>query len=59
MDRRSYYDIAKADLKFLEFYYKRLDEAPNYNQIVVQEQQITEKLLKHILIAGFETEAHS
>lgn len=49
MDRCSYYDVAGEDLKFLEFYYSRIDEAPNYNPVVVQEQQIVEKLLKHLI----------
>ena len=49
VDKKSYYDIAMEDYKFLLFYYQHLDEAPNYNAIVVQEQQIVEKLLKYIL----------
>lgn len=49
MDGKSYYDVALNDLRFLEFCYENLDEAPNYNNILVQEQQVAEKLLKHLL----------
>lgn len=49
LDGKSYYDVALADFKFLEFYYSHIDEAPSYNAILVQEQQVAEKLLKFIL----------
>lgn len=49
MNPTSYYDVARADLDYLNFNYGHLDELPNFNSIVVQEQQVVEKLLKHIL----------
>lgn len=55
MNRTSYYDIALADYAFLKFYYDHLDEAPGYNAILVQEQQVTEKLLKFILDTYIDT----
>lgn len=49
MDVRSYYDIAKSDFEFLKFYYSHIDGSPSYNPLCVQEQQIVEKLLKHVI----------
>lgn len=49
MNTKSYYDVAMEDYKFLVFSYEHLDEVPGYNAIVVQEQQVVEKLLKHVL----------
>lgn len=45
----SYYDVAKDDLLYLEYSMKMIDGAPVFNNILVQEQQVCEKMLKELV----------
>lgn len=49
MDYSSYYVVAKNDLDYLEFSIALVDKAPNFNNMIIQEQQVCEKMLKHLV----------
>ena len=49
MDYSSYYDVALNDLKYLNYCIDGIDHMPEYNNVMIQEQQVCEKLLKHLV----------
>lgn len=49
MAHTSYYDVAKEDLLYLEYSIKVIDGAPVFNNLLIQEQQICEKMLKELV----------
>lgn len=49
MGYESYYDVAKNDLAFLDYSMQAVDGAPAFNNFLVQEQQICEKMLKELV----------
>lgn len=49
MDTRSYYDIAKSDKQYLDALIAVIDKLPGYNPVVVQEEQVVEKMFKHLI----------
>lgn len=49
MDPSSYYDVALNDLEYLKFTISNIDKAPNFNMFLIQEEQICEKFLKHLV----------
>ena len=49
MGYESYYEVAKNDLKYLDYSMLAVDGAPAFNNFLVQEQQICEKMLKELV----------
>lgn len=49
MDYSSYYDVALNDLSYLEFNMQEIEHMPEFNNIVMHEQQVCEKFLKHLV----------
>lgn len=49
MNYNSYYDVGINELAFLEACMQVIDKTPTFNGFVVQEQQVCEKLLKHLV----------
>ena len=45
----SYYDVAEDDLLYLEYSIGTIDGAPVFNNFLIQEQQICEKMLKELV----------
>lgn len=45
----SYYTVANDDLKYLEYSISVIDGAPVFNNLLVQEQQVCEKMLKELV----------
>lgn len=49
MGYESYYEVAKNDLKYLDYSMQAVDGAPAFNNFLLQEQQICEKMLKELV----------
>ncbi len=49
MNYSSYYDVASNELQYLRFVMGQVEQAPSFNILVVQAQQIVEKYLKHLV----------
>ena len=49
MGYESYYGVAQDDLKYLEYSISVIDGAPVFNNLLIQEQQICEKMLKELV----------
>lgn len=46
----SYYSVAKDDLLYLDHSMNTIDSAPVFNNILIQEQQVCEKMLKELVL---------
>lgn len=49
MDYSSYYDVASNDLAYLDFIMGKIERMPEYNNVVMHEQQVCEKYLRHLV----------
>lgn len=49
MDYSSYYDVALNDFAYLEFNMSEIERMPEFNNVLMHEQQVCEKFLKHLV----------